>query len=90
MYVLVQDNNDKFTHTLTHTHTHSLSHSLTHTHTLSFTHSSLGGCFLVLRVKSATVAAWFLVVLVTITIKTSPDLLQLRRLLLLPLPHPLP
>lgn len=88
MYVLVQDNNDKFTHTHTHTCTLSLTH--THTHMHSFTHSSLGGCFLVLRVKSATVAAWFLVVLVTITIKTSPDLLQLRRLLLLPLPHPLP
>lgn len=33
MYVLVQDNNDKFTHT--HTHALSLSHTLSHTHTLS-------------------------------------------------------
>lgn len=45
MYVLVQDNNDKFTHS--HTNIHSLSLTLTHTHihTLFHTLLSLGVVF---------------------------------------------
>lgn len=41
MYVLVQDNNDKFTHTHTRTHMHSL--SLKHTHSLALSHTPLLG-----------------------------------------------